>query len=382
MPYQETPYQKFNIVDADGNILSGISSSSSGGGDASAENQATEIAKLTSIDNKATSDPATGNKQDEIIQLLKGWKLLNGYNLTSSSSNETFIIDTIANNCNTFALAFEGLLSEGTITFHGALRSDSSTATEEISAYSLNTLNFEGSNLSETSVYICRCNSPFFIINTSDPWIVYNNLASLTIYKFPVDLYEDIVSSGINNQQVQLNILVQDFRTTIQNSLGIPNSTVATNDLDGNSLISLFKRLLSVKLGEDITGTTIPIGGTGIRGLLSWIAKLISDRIGTSNTAINTPLAANATYTSSALPTANLNKVRGWVFANQSGTLFLEFSRDSTSWRVVQTINYTANNVTTFEQTLSGVYYRLRYLNGTTAQTTFELLFTQMGFGT
>ncbi|MBW4478598.1 MAG: discoidin domain-containing protein [Tolypothrix brevis GSE-NOS-MK-07-07A] len=43
---------------------------SGGGGDASAANQQEEIAKLTSIDSKTTSDPATGSKQDEVKQLI------------------------------------------------------------------------------------------------------------------------------------------------------------------------------------------------------------------------------------------------------------------------------------------------------------------------
>lgn len=54
MAYQETPFQKVNIVDADGNIIS-IGGGSSGGGDASAANQEDQITLETAIRDRLPS---------------------------------------------------------------------------------------------------------------------------------------------------------------------------------------------------------------------------------------------------------------------------------------------------------------------------------------
>lgn len=100
------------------------------------------------------------------------------------------------------------------------------------------------------------------------------------------------------------------FLKELTQNIGNGTSTIAPTDTSGSSLLGFAKRLLSVKLGEDITGTTIPAGGTGIRGLLSWIAKLISDRtntLGTKTSANSIPvtLSSDGTFATSFGATAD-----------------------------------------------------------------------------
>lgn len=95
------------------------------------------------------------------------------------------------------------------------------------------------------------------------------------------------------------------------------------------------------------------------------------------------PLAANATFTGSSRDGGSAptyNRFRGWVYADQPGTLYLEQSRDNSTWRVAQTVP-AAVGVTTFDTKAYSRYIRLRYVNGATAQGAFELVSSQWGIG-
>lgn len=80
MTYQETPYQKINIVDADGNIISN-GGGSSGAGDASAANQESQItletAILAGITNLAECLPA-GQKTPGFINTTSSGTIASG----------------------------------------------------------------------------------------------------------------------------------------------------------------------------------------------------------------------------------------------------------------------------------------------------------------
>ncbi|WP_375491143.1 hypothetical protein [uncultured Nostoc sp.] len=72
MAYQETPYQKINIVDADGNIIS-IGGGSGGGGDASAANQQSQITIETAIRDRIGSTSVSGATMPTGGAGLFGW---------------------------------------------------------------------------------------------------------------------------------------------------------------------------------------------------------------------------------------------------------------------------------------------------------------------
>jgi len=93
-----------------------------------------------------------------------------------------------------------------------------------------------------------------------------------------------------------------------------------------------------------------------------------------------TNLAASAIF-NSGVQTTSGNKIRGWVVTNQTGTLYVEQSHNATNWRNVS-IGTTCNNgATGFEYLLYSNYYRFVYINGATAQGSFELVATQFGIG-
>jgi hypothetical protein len=88
-------------------------------------------------------------------------------------------------------------------------------------------------------------------------------------------------------------------------------------------------------------------------------------------------LGANATYNSGWIDLesdGNINRILITVFSNVGGTLHIEFSNDSTNADAVQTISYTGNT-TPYIAPIQRVarYLRIRYVNGSTAQSTFRL---------
>ena len=89
-----------------------------------------------------------------------------------------------------------------------------------------------------------------------------------------------------------------------------------------------------------------------------------------------TALGASATYTGNTLNLGSnpyYSKVRFLVFADQAGTLYLDQSRDGSTWRTTNAQAVSANTSYTLEYNISAQYIRVRYVNGATAQGSFEL---------
>jgi hypothetical protein len=87
-----------------------------------------------------------------------------------------------------------------------------------------------------------------------------------------------------------------------------------------------------------------------------------------------TALLGNAeTYTSAALMSDTYDRAVGTVKSDQSGTLYVEQSGDGTNWDVSQSIAVTGGAGQSFSVALVAAYFRTRYVNGATPQTSFRL---------
>lgn len=90
-----------------------------------------------------------------------------------------------------------------------------------------------------------------------------------------------------------------------------------------------------------------------------------------------TNLGSAATFTGTALDLGAANRMyfihRSGVFADQTGTLYLEQSKDGATWRTTQTQAVTVNTQAYIEDKIYMRYVRVRYVNGASAQGTFEL---------
>lgn len=86
-----------------------------------------------------------------------------------------------------------------------------------------------------------------------------------------------------------------------------------------------------------------------------------------------TALAKEATWTSQTRLRERHDTVQGSVFADKKGTLYIEQSPDGSHWDVSTSYEIEANDGKGFTETLVDPYWRIRYVNGTEAQTTFRL---------
>ncbi|MGB9866709.1 MAG: hypothetical protein ACPLPR_02220 [Bacillota bacterium] len=97
-----------------------------------------------------------------------------------------------------------------------------------------------------------------------------------------------------------------------------------------------------------------------------------------------TPLGANASFTGTTRDTGSTgqyNKFRVSVYADQPGTLYIDVSRDGSTWRQAASIAVGAGEYKELEIKVFRRYVRARYVNGSTAQSAFELCSALVGIG-
>lgn len=93
----------------------------------------------------------------------------------------------------------------------------------------------------------------------------------------------------------------------------------------------------------------------------------------------NTVLAANATFLNTGRSTAHFNtsanSCRGWVLTDQPGTLIIEHSGNGSTWRQTHSwaVPVSNPNAFIFDFKLHSGSYRVRYVNGPTAQSVMEI---------
>lgn len=71
--------------------------------------------------------------------------------------------------------------------------------------------------------------------------------------------------------------------------------------------------------------------------------------------------------------TSGGDTIRGSVYSDQSGTIYIEQSGDHVNWDVSTSYAITGGNGQGFVENVVSPYCRLRYVNGATAQTAFRL---------
>jgi hypothetical protein len=136
-----------------------------------------------------------------------------------------------------------------------------------------------------------------------------------------------------------------------------------------------------------VTATTVNVVGMLIKKFNApFINSLMTSSFHVTN-ALNssfglysttTPLGANASVQSSFIDLEQATRIINWiiitVFSDQSGTLHVEFSNDNNNVDSVQTISYTGNTRPYISPIMRVArYVRIRYVNGSTAQSTFRL---------
>lgn len=134
---------------------------------------------------------------------------------------------------------------------------------------------------------------------------------------------------------------------------------------------------------------TFPLDANGRAGVVTGIANdtdfLVPtlDVVGLQRLMTQAPLAAAGTYTSTSqdrlLGGMLESRLRFYVDSNVAGTLNVEESHDGTTWVLVGAAAAVAANTMLDSgwRTLNRRFWRARYVNGATAQTTFRLYETR-----
>ena len=90
-------------------------------------------------------------------------------------------------------------------------------------------------------------------------------------------------------------------------------------------------------------------------------------------TSSNTPLVANAVYSSGTLQTSGDDRVIGLIFSSGNGTLYVEQSSDGANWDLSKSVAVVGGTGQGYSEELLAPYYRIRFVNGAADQTAFRL---------
>lgn len=86
-----------------------------------------------------------------------------------------------------------------------------------------------------------------------------------------------------------------------------------------------------------------------------------------------TPLAAAGVWSTGQLQAGLADRITGSVFADQTGTIYIEQSGDGTNWDISTNYPVVASTGSGFSEELVLPYVRVRYVNGGTQQGVFRL---------
>lgn len=86
-----------------------------------------------------------------------------------------------------------------------------------------------------------------------------------------------------------------------------------------------------------------------------------------------TPLGASQTYTSPVFRTEGFGRIVGTAFADQAGTLYVDWTWDGVNFDGRNSIAVNASTPTPYSFDVHAPFARIRYTNGATAQTVFRL---------
>lgn len=182
------------------------------------------------------------------------------------------------------------------------------------------------------------------------------------------------ITGTINNfpatQAVSGTVGVNNFPTTqpVSGTVNVGNFPV-NQSISGSVNISNFP-------------ATQPVSGTiAISSLPVSIQSITDSQITYIETVFG--LGSGGAFTGVGRDAQNKNTVRGWVWTNANGILYVDQSTNNSTWRQTEAIAITGSTAqaTDYVFRLMSRYYRLRYTNGNNAQTTFELISTVFGIG-
>lgn len=263
MAYRERPYQQFTPVDDDGNII-GSAGNESGGSDATADNQTTQIGveeqirdRLPSalvgdrlkVDVPLLSDPPTNTTLTQILAAIKAQINLAATIWINDSGLYYIRRELVAEGTGAITYAYtdpNGNAANPTGVLRPLATSDRDVITAFYDVLSPGTGYSVGDLLARIAILDVNSTTP----SVSVTWL---NLSLGTILgTAPVGASIEPSNENVGARQ-------------------IGNWSVALSSADATNLLNL-----SNAIGTVVTGTAIPAGGVGLFGLLSGILNFVS----------------------------------------------------------------------------------------------------------
>ncbi|MEH1790828.1 MAG: hypothetical protein V7L23_35995 [Nostoc sp.] len=337
MAYQETPYQKVNIVDADGNIIS-IGGGSGGGGDASAANQQSQITIETAIrdrlptvtvgdrlktDGSGVTQPvsaanlplpigaATDTTLQQVRDAIKAQIDIASTIWTDNSGAFYVRRDLINEGTGAITVTFtdpSGTAATPGAGLHPLASTDKDTITDFYDVLTSGTGYSIGDLLARVGILDANSSTP----SVTAIWL---NLSLGTILgSAPTSANIERANENIGARQVGIWSVTANLDTT--------DSTYLSN--------------LNTAIGTPVTGATMPTGGAGWFGWLSAIWLLINNKIpalGQALSSASTPVVLPASQITALTPLSTINVTSGG------------FISTATIQRAANVTPYTANDV-------------------------------------
>jgi len=163
----------------------------------------------------------------------------------------------------------------------------------------------------------------------------------------------------------------------VQDGVAIPASTPGLLSMGSDGTNSRYITIDSsgrqIVVGAGTAGT--PSGGVitvqGVNGGTPLPISSISNvDAGNSST---TPLAGNGTFSGTGIDVSNYGVISVFVFADQAGTLNIEFSTNNTNWDDINSYAVSASTALSVQFGPQARFFRVVYQNGSSAQSVFRL---------
>ncbi len=165
----------------------------------------------------------------------------------------------------------------------------------------------------------------------------------------------------------------------VQNGVAIPASTPGLMIMGSDGTNSRYALVDSsgrpIVVGAGTAGT--PAGGVisiqGVSGGTSVPVTANQNGNIDSGNSSTTPLAGNGTFSGTAIDVSVYGVITVFVFADQTGTLNIEFSTNGTNWDDINSYPVSASSALSVQFGPQAKFFRVVYQNGSSAQSVFRL---------
>jgi len=121
---------------------------------------------------------------------------------------------------------------------------------------------------------------------------------------------------------------------------------------------------------DQISGTLITDGDNNLYVRVAKLDKQIKREYITGSI---TSLSANSSWDSGSIDATYYSQIRGFIYADQDGTLNYYVSYDGNSWYLLKSQTYTAGDELGFIFDILAKYVKIEFINGSTDQSSFEI---------